>query len=161
MERLNFSYQDLKTTETVLIPFHKKFTVCLSSQVGCAMKCSFCYTGTMGLSRHLKSNEIVGQYIVALNYLADKLKQKPIAPNIVFMGQGEPLHNVDEVREAITIFMEPMGLGIGPRQMTLSTAGLAQAWKAWTFQRSILPCHSIHLSTEIRKGSFRSIIIIH
>lgn len=54
-------FSDGKSVETVLIPFHKRFTVCLSSQVGCAMKCSFCYTGTMGLSRHLKSSEIIGQ----------------------------------------------------------------------------------------------------
>ena len=116
-------FEDKKTVETVLIPFHKRFTVCLSSQVGCAMKCSFCYTGTMGLSRHLKSSEIIGQYVVAANFLKEELGVKPISPNIVFMGQGEPLHNADEVLKAINIFMEPMGLGIGPRQITLSTAG--------------------------------------
>lgn len=116
-------FEDHNTVECVLIPFHKKFTVCLSSQVGCAMKCSFCYTGTMGLKRHLKSSEIVGQYIVAQNYLEKELGKKPISPNIVFMGQGEPLHNSEEVLKAISIMMEPMGLGIGPRQMTLSTAG--------------------------------------
>lgn len=123
------SFHDNKTVETVLIPFHKKFTVCLSSQVGCAMKCSFCYTGTMGLSRHLKSSEIVGQYVVAQNYLAQELGQRPISPNIVFMGQGEPLHNSTEVLDAIKVFMEPMGLGIGPRQITLSTAGYLPGMK--------------------------------
>lgn len=116
-------FEDKKTVETVLIPFHKRFTVCLSSQVGCAMKCSFCYTGTMGLSRHLKASEIIGQYIVAFNHLKSLSGDRVMSPNIVFMGQGEPLHNVDEVLKAITIFMEPYGLGIGPRQMTLSTAG--------------------------------------
>lgn len=116
-------FSDGKSVETVLIPFHKRFTVCLSSQVGCAMKCSFCYTGTMGLSRHLKSSEIVGQYIVAANYLDTVLGLKTMSPNIVFMGQGEPLHNSTEVLKAINVFMEPLGLGMGPRQMTLSTAG--------------------------------------
>jgi 23S rRNA (adenine2503-C2)-methyltransferase len=116
-------FKDGKSVETVLIPFHKRFTVCLSSQVGCAMKCSFCYTGTMGLSRHLKSSEIIGQYIVAANYLDRELGLKTMAPNIVFMGQGEPLHNADEVLNAINVMMEPLGLGMGPRQMTLSTAG--------------------------------------
>lgn len=116
-------FADGKSVETVLIPFHKRFTVCLSSQVGCAMKCSFCYTGTMGLSRHLKSSEIIGQYIVAANYLEKELGLKTMAPNIVFMGQGEPLHNADEVLNAINVMMEPLGLGMGPRQMTLSTAG--------------------------------------
>ena len=116
-------FSDGKSVETVLIPFHKRFTVCLSSQVGCAMKCSFCYTGTMGLSRHLKSSEIIGQYIVAANYLDSELGLKTMAPNIVFMGQGEPLHNSAEVLKAIQVMMEPLGLGMGPRQMTLSTAG--------------------------------------
>ncbi|MEA9355800.1 23S rRNA (adenine(2503)-C(2))-methyltransferase RlmN [Bacteriovorax sp. PP10] len=116
-------FSDGKSVETVLIPFHKRFTVCLSSQVGCAMKCSFCYTGTMGLSRHLKSSEIIGQYIVAANYLDTELGLKTMSPNIVFMGQGEPLHNSTEVLKAINVFMEPLGLGMGPRQMTLSTAG--------------------------------------
>lgn len=116
-------FADGKSVETVLIPFHKRFTVCLSSQVGCAMKCSFCYTGTMGLSRHLKSSEIIGQYIVAANYLDTELGLKTMSPNIVFMGQGEPLHNSTEVLKAIQIMMEPLGLGMGPRQMTLSTAG--------------------------------------
>jgi 23S rRNA (adenine2503-C2)-methyltransferase len=114
---------DGKSVETVLIPFNKRFTVCLSSQVGCAMKCSFCYTGTMGLSRHLKSSEIIGQYLVAANYLDVHLGLKTMSPNIVFMGQGEPLHNCDEVLKAIQVFMEPFGLGMGARQMTLSTSG--------------------------------------
>ncbi len=120
---------DGKTVETVLIPFHKRFTVCLSSQVGCAMKCSFCYTGTMGLSRHLKSSEIIGQYVVAASYLAKETGTKPVSPNIVFMGQGEPLHNTEEVLGALDVFMEPMGLGIGPRQITLSTAGYLPGMK--------------------------------
>lgn len=117
------SMSDDKTIETVLIPFHKKFTVCLSSQVGCAMKCSFCYTGTMGLARHLKDFEITTQYLVARNYLEELTKTRAVSPNIVFMGQGEPLHNVSEVKNAIDLFMENMGLAIGPRQMTLSTSG--------------------------------------
>ena len=116
-------FSDGKSVETVLIPFHKRFTVCLSSQVGCAMKCSFCYTGTMGLSRHLRSSEIIGPYIVAANYLDTELGLKTMSPNIVFMGQGEPLHNSAEVLKAIQVMMEPLGLGMGPRQMTLSTAG--------------------------------------
>lgn len=116
-------FADDMAVETVLIPFHHKFTVCLSTQVGCAMKCSFCYTGTMGLKRHLSAGEIVGQYMVAWNHLRDIFPDHDFAPNIVFMGQGEPLHNADSVKKAIEIFMESSGLGIGPRQMTLSTAG--------------------------------------
>ncbi len=109
--------------ETVLLPFHKKYTVCLSSQVGCAMNCDFCYTGKMGLKRHLKAEEIIGQYIVAYDYLKKNIQKISPTPNIVFMGQGEPLHNVEEVKKAIEIFTERGGLGLGPRQITLSTAG--------------------------------------
>jgi len=109
--------------ETVLIPFHKKYTVCLSSQVGCAMKCSFCYTGTQGFTRHLKAGEIVGQYLVVQTYLFEKLSSNAISPNIVFMGQGEPLHNFEEIKKTIHVLLEPKGLALGPRQITLSTAG--------------------------------------
>ena len=145
-------FHDQKTVETVLIPFHKRFTVCLSSQVGCAMKCSFCYTGTMGLSRHLKSSEIVGQYVVAANYLREELGQKPVSPNIVFMGQGEPLHNSEEVLRAINIFMEPLGLGVGPRQMTLSTAGFLPGMKKLADFPKINIALSLHSPfNEVRK----------
>lgn len=144
-------FEDSKSVETVLIPFHKRFTVCLSSQVGCAMKCSFCYTGTMGLTRHLKASEIIGQYIVAFNYLKEH-SLKSMTPNIVFMGQGEPLHNSDEVLKAIQIFMEPYGLGIGPRQMTLSTAGFLPGIKKLNQFPKINIALSLHSPfNEVRK----------
>jgi 23S rRNA (adenine2503-C2)-methyltransferase len=108
--------------ETVLIPFHKRFTVCLSTQVGCAMNCSFCYTGTQGYKRNLSSGEIVSQYLLARKWLKDK-NPTSLDPSIVFMGQGEPLHNVDEVKNAIEILNDPKMIGIGKRQMTLSTVG--------------------------------------
>jgi 23S rRNA (adenine2503-C2)-methyltransferase len=108
--------------ETVLIPFHKRFTICLSTQVGCGMNCSFCYTGTMGLSRNLTAGEIVGQYLVAHSYL---LKKSPSAmkPSIVFMGQGEPLHNANELKKAIEILNHNHMADVSLRQMTLSTVG--------------------------------------
>lgn len=116
-------FADGKKVETVLIPFFKRFTVCLSSQVGCAMKCSFCYTGTQGLTRHLKAHEIIGQYLCAKKYLEENISTDAMTPNIVLMGQGEPLHNFEEVQRALRIMLEPLGLGLGPRQITLSTAG--------------------------------------
>lgn len=115
-------FQDQLEVETVLIPFHKRFTVCLSTQVGCGMNCSFCYTGTQGLKRNLTSGEIVGQYIVAKSWLKNK-NQNALNPSIVFMGQGEPLHNVKEVEQAIRVLNDPGTLGVGHRQMTLSTVG--------------------------------------
>lgn len=110
-------FKDQMEVETVLIPFHKRFTVCLSTQVGCGMNCSFCYTGTQGLKRNLTAGEIVGQYLVARNYLKHELD-----PSIVFMGQGEPLHNALEVLQAIKVLNESF-IGVGHRQMTLSTVG--------------------------------------
>lgn len=108
--------------ETVLIPFHKRFTVCLSTQVGCGMNCSFCYTGTQGLKRHLKAHEIVGQYQLAYEWLKAR-NEEELTPSIVFMGQGEPLHNVEEVKQAIKVLNDPKLIGVGHRQMTLSTVG--------------------------------------
>ena len=114
---------DGNTVETVLVPFHKKYTICLSSQVGCAMKCSFCFTGTQGLKRNLESFEIVTQYLSAFRYIKTHYPTKKSLPNIVFMGQGEPLHNFEEVKSAIKNFLCGEALNLGPRQITLSTAG--------------------------------------
>ncbi len=112
--------------ETVLIPFHKRFTVCLSTQVGCAMNCSFCYTGTQGLKRHLTSGEIVGQYLTVKRWLQARVPGE-LPPSIVFMGQGEPLHNVAEVEQAIRIFTDSQLVDLGHRQLTLSTVGYLPA----------------------------------
>ena len=92
--------------EILLIPFQNKYTLCLSSQVGCAMNCSFCFTGKQGFTRHLTTDEIVGQYLVAKEWLSENrpaLEDRIL--NIVFMGQGEPLHNFDNVRKACDIFI--------------------------------------------------------
>jgi len=115
-------FMDGLEVETVLIPFHKRYTVCLSSQVGCAMNCSFCYTGTQGFKRNLTSGEIVSQYLLVRNWLKVHDSSSP-HPSIVFMGQGEPLHNLDEVKKAILILNDTKLIGVGKRQMTLSTAG--------------------------------------
>lgn len=115
-------FRDAMEVETVLIPFHKRFTVCLSTQVGCGMNCSFCYTGTQGLKRNLTSGEIVGQYLVARNWLRENGKNT-LNPSIVFMGQGEPFHNLTEVHQAIKILNDRTTVGVGRTQMTLSTVG--------------------------------------
>lgn len=122
-------FKDSMEVETVLIPFFKRYTVCLSTQVGCAMNCSFCYTGTQGMKRNLSSGEIVGQYLVASQWLKQK-NAKALNPSIVFMGQGEPLHNLPEVKKAVTIINDNKMIGIGHRQMTLSTVGYLPGLKA-------------------------------
>ncbi len=121
--KLLFKLADGKTVETVCVPFEKKYTLCLSSQVGCAMKCSFCFTGTQGLTRSLSSEEIILQYVQAYRFIKEKFDGHQAVPNIVFMGQGEPLHNIDNVAHAIDILKTNEGMGLGPRQITLSTAG--------------------------------------
>jgi len=109
--------------ETVLIPFNKKYTICLSTQVGCAMNCSFCFTGKMGLKRNLNTEEIIGQYMVGFQYLKENIHPLSPEPNIVFMGQGEPLHNFEMVKKAISIFLDKNGLSLSQKKITLSTAG--------------------------------------
>jgi 23S rRNA (adenine2503-C2)-methyltransferase len=121
---------DLKV-EAVLIPFNHKYTLCLSSQVGCAMKCSFCYTGTQGLKRHLETEEIVGQFITAQRWLSHHRPGDDKILNIVFMGQGEPLHNFDAVKKACEIFLDRRGTGLAPHKITISTAGYLPGLERW------------------------------
>jgi 23S rRNA (adenine2503-C2)-methyltransferase len=92
------------------------------------MNCSFCYTGTQGLKRNLSSGEIVGQFIVATQWLKEK-NPGSINPSIVFMGQGEPLHNSEGVLQAIKVLNDRQTLGVGTRQMTLSTVGFMPGLK--------------------------------
>ncbi|HEY5674565.1 MAG TPA: 23S rRNA (adenine(2503)-C(2))-methyltransferase RlmN, partial [Malonomonas sp.] len=112
-----FRLNDGEAIEAVRIPMDEgRNTLCISTQVGCAMQCQFCLTGTYGLTRNLSVAEIVNQVCAAQ---ADA----PIT-NIVLMGMGEPLHNIDNVVTALKIFYEDDGLGFGTRRVTLSTSGL-------------------------------------
>jgi 23S rRNA (adenine2503-C2)-methyltransferase len=118
-EKFLFSLEDGETVESVMIPDNDRLTLCLSSQVGCAMGCRFCLTGKLGFIRNLRAYEIVDQ-IIAVNRI---IRPERRISNIVFMGMGEPLANFDEVVEAlrrITVL-----IGISKRKITLSTAGLA------------------------------------
>ena len=99
-----FKLKDNHKIETVLIPFHNKYSICLSSQVGCAMNCSFCFTGKQGLKRNLTTSEIVGQFLQAWRWIAKNRPGEERILNIVFMGQGEPLHNFDAVKKPAKYF---------------------------------------------------------
>lgn len=128
--------EDGAQIETVLIPFIGKYSLCVSSQVGCAMKCSFCYTGTMGLKRSLTTSEIIGQFIVADRWRQENLLNTPTPDkrnilSIVFMGQGEPLHNFDAVKKACEIFLCPYGTTIAIQKITISTAGYLPGLMRW------------------------------
>lgn len=110
---------DGETVESVLIRDRDRVTICVSSQVGCPLKCAFCATGLAGFTRHLAPGEIVSQALYLLR--EEKLGER--TPNIVYMGMGEPFRNYDNVVKSIRILMEPQGLGIGARRLTVSTAG--------------------------------------
>ncbi len=115
---------DHQTIECVAIEAPGRLTLCVSSQVGCAIGCTFCHTGTMGLTRHLDAFEIVGQYLSVTKWLQKNVDQEIKITNLVYMGQGEPLHNFDNVKMATLILLEPKGIGMGQRKITLSTSGL-------------------------------------
>jgi 23S rRNA (adenine2503-C2)-methyltransferase len=114
---------DGRRIESVFIPDTPKQTFCISTQVGCAMRCAFCLTGKMGLARNLTAGEIVGQVRVLAREL-DLLGQ-PV--NIVLMGMGEPLHNYDQTMKALRILADEQGLALSPRRVTLSTVGVLPA----------------------------------
>ena len=112
--------------ESVLIPDGDRLTLCLSTQVGCTLDCSFCLTGKMGLKRNLKAYEIVEQVLTA----QDHLQADHRLTSLVFMGMGEPLANMQEVSDAIVRLTDrDWGMGFSPRRITVSTAGLAPRLK--------------------------------
>lgn len=98
-----------------------RVTLCVSSQVGCAMGCGFCATASMGFHRHLAAGEIVGQVLSSLGALGPR---HPSQLTLVFMGMGEPLHNLPEVSRAIRVLCRAEGLGLSPKRITVSTSGL-------------------------------------
>lgn len=114
--------EDGETVESVLIRDRERLTLCLSSQVGCAVKCSFCATGFSGFARNLSPGEIVEQALFLLRDFDTEGRN----PNIVYMGMGEPFRNYDAVVKSIRILMNPEGLNIGARRITVSTAGEAE-----------------------------------
>ena len=118
-EKFLFRLRDGQAIETVAIPEGNRLTLCISSQAGCALKCSFCATGVMGFVRNLEASEIAGQ-VRELRLLDPPL----LATNIVFMGMGEPLMNWKAVAPTLTILNDPAGLGIGARHITISTVGV-------------------------------------
>ncbi|MDI9409735.1 MAG: 23S rRNA (adenine(2503)-C(2))-methyltransferase RlmN, partial [Candidatus Pacebacteria bacterium] len=125
---------DGNEVETVYIPDDDRGTLCVSSQVGCTLTCKFCHTGTQRLVRNLTVEEIVGQVMLARDRLADwpSAGQKAShsddefrqVSNIVMMGMGEPLYNFDNVRDALHLVMNPEGLTLSKRRITLSTSGV-------------------------------------
>ncbi len=121
-----FRLADGKSVESVLMPQKNRLTLCVSSQVGCAMGCKFCRTAEMKLLRNLTQGEILAQILETQRELADGERvSDPRITNIVFMGMGEPLHNYEAVLSSLRIMTDPKGIGISRRKITVSTVGLA------------------------------------
>jgi 23S rRNA (adenine2503-C2)-methyltransferase len=124
--KLVLTLSDGLIVETVLIPEEDRLTLCVSTQVGCTLDCGFCLTGTMGLQRNLKPHEVMEQVLTA----QDRLNPRERITNLVFMGMGEPLANMEALSEAIRrLTNKSWGLGWSPRRITVSTAGLATRLK--------------------------------
>ena len=113
---------DGKSVEAVFIPERDRDTLCISSQVGCPVDCKFCLTALMGLERHLTAGEIVGQTLALCRAHELEPTQRPL--NVVMMGMGEPLLNLDNVLKAVRLMGDPEGVGIPLRRITISTSGI-------------------------------------
>lgn len=123
-----FGFEDGKSVEAVYIPepgdatTAARATLCLSTQVGCPLACTFCYSGRMAFARNLSTGEILGQFLG----VKKQLESAPARINVVYMGMGEPLLNRRAVLDSLEVLTDPNGFGVSPRRVTVSTAGLAR-----------------------------------
>ncbi len=146
--------------ETVYIPEADRGTLCISSQVGCTLTCSFCHTGTQRLVRNLSAQEIVGQILLARDRIGDwsgaagpddgKLlpEGERRITNIVLMGMGEPLYNFDNVREAIEVAADGEGLSVSKRRITMSTSGVVPEIARWGTESGTMLAISLHATRD-------------
>lgn len=139
-------FPDGNRVESVMIPEQDRGALCLSSQVGCTLSCSFCHTGTMKLIRNLSVTEIVAQVLNARDKLFEwgKKRSECVCTNLVLMGMGEPLFNFDNVSTALQIIMDGDGLGISRRRIMLSTAGVVPMIKRVGIELGVNLAISLH-----------------
>jgi 23S rRNA (adenine2503-C2)-methyltransferase len=130
--------------EAVFMPRDGRQTICISTQAGCAVDCHFCLTAQLGLIRNLSAGEIIGQVLVALEENKEKLAPQT---NVVLMGQGEPLLNYDAMMAAVRILLDPKGVGLAPRHVTLSTSGIVPGIERLA-QEKIRPSLAISLNAS-------------
>ena len=141
--------------ETVFIPETDRGTLCISSQVGCTLTCSFCHTGTQKLVRNLNPSEMIGQVLIAREDLNEwptvkdnRVGQPRKLSNIVLMGMGEPLYNFDAVRDAMNIAMDPAGIALSRRRITLSTSGVVPEIRKVGDEIGCMLAISFHATTD-------------
>jgi len=135
--------------ETVLIPDGQRGTLCVSSQVGCSLDCSFCSTGKQGFQRDLTAAEIIGQVWLAIqSYQAFEANNGRIVTNVVMMGMGEPLLNFDNVVDAMNLMLEDMAYGLSKRRVTLSTSGVVPALDRLAEVSEVSLAISLHAPTD-------------
>ena len=140
-EKTAWRLTDGEIVESVLIPGNQKFTVCVSSQVGCQLGCKFCATGTLGFKRNLTAGEIFEQVVRAQQ--AAEAQGQPLS-NIVFMGMGEPLDNVDELFKVLEILTAPYGYAWSPKRITVSTIGVTKGLKRFLEESECHLAVSLH-----------------
>ncbi len=143
-------FDDGNEAETVFIPEEDRGALCLSSQVGCTLTCTFCHTGTQRLVRNLTAGEIVGQVLVARDSYGEwpTPRGERLLSNIVLMGMGEPLFNYDNVASALRIIMDPEGIAISRRRITLSTSGVAPMIARVGAELGVKLAISLHAATD-------------
>lgn len=142
--KLSLSCRDGQVIEAVLIPEARRTTLCVSTQVGCALACTFCATGFLGFTRNLSAGEIVDQVLHA----REALDPDETLTNVVFMGMGEPLLNLPAVSEAIRIMTDQKGLGLAPRRITVSTSGVVHKIRPLLEVAPINLAISLHATTD-------------
>ena len=143
-------FEDGTKAETVFIPEEDRGTLCISSQVGCTLNCSFCHTGTQRLVRNLTPSELVGQILIAFDELSawpSAQAGRPVT-NIVLMGMGEPLYNLDNVITALKIVMDNEGISISKRRITLSTSGIVPEIHKCGVETDVNLAISLHAVTD-------------
>ena len=137
--------------ETVFIPEATRGTLCISSQVGCTLTCSFCHTGTQRFVRNLTASEVLQQLLLAKDELKDWEKENKKLTNIVMMGMGEPLYNYDNVAKALKIAMDEKGINFPRRRITLSTSGVVPMIKQCAEDLGVHLAISLHaVNNELR-----------
>ena len=155
-EKLLLELHDGAKIEAVLLPMRReRYTLCVSTQVGCAMACTFCATGTLGLKRTLSAGEVVAQVYQAFQYVQSKgkkvkLEERKKLSHLVFMGMGEPLHYYERTRAALKVLLGQHGLSFAARQVTVSTVGLVPAMQrfAHDFEGKVQLALSLHAGRD-------------